>query len=151
MLFNTVVLLAIVAVLCTKVVNAADVSGYWSENDLTKVQQQAKSIAKNSRNNNEIYHALQLLKKFGSLEDSCNCDSVIFASNSAETPLDWFFSKSNSDACGCSVSVPNQVLDGLQDSLSVCYSLINCFWSYHSPFRELLCFSFVYRVVLWPK
>ncbi len=120
MLFNTVVLLAILAVLCAIVVDAADISGFWSEKDIIRVQQRVKTIAQNSHDNREIYHALQLSKKYGDLKGFCACDSILAASSSANTNLDWYFISANSDDCGCSVSVPTDVLESLHINLTVC-------------------------------
>jgi hypothetical protein len=120
MLFNMVVLLAILAVLCTAVVKAADVSGIWSDKDLVRVQQYARSTAQKSTNSRDIYHSFQLLKKFGSLENICQCSTVMAASTPAKSSYDWFWAKANSDECGCSVTVPTHVLDNLEISISVC-------------------------------
>ncbi len=134
-MFITVV--AVLAVLCAAIVDAADLSGYWSDNDLKRVQETAKAICHTSQSNREIYHGLQLLKKFGDAKDVCNCENISSAARGARSVMDWYFVVSNNELCQCSVNAPADILEGIQANLSVsvCHNvpILTCMIEYLFP------------------
>jgi hypothetical protein len=119
MLLNAIVLFVFVAVVTSTV--AADISGYWSKQDLNKIATTARTIAQTSLSSREIHHALQLLKNIPSESNGCSCDNVSAAAKFSKNAQDWYFAMDNSVVCGCNnVEIPKVIFDELENSLEVC-------------------------------
>jgi hypothetical protein len=95
----------------------ADLSGFWSSQDIKRISREAqKTLSTATATSKDIFFALQLIGVSQSLEDYCKCDR--FERPSTNLNQAYYGLKIN-EICGCNHKISSEIISSAQIALTV--------------------------------
>ncbi len=98
---------------------SAELSTYWSSNDVSALKKSASQIASSSSSAGDVYYSLQFLNSFDA-KSSCDCNNIKAVAKASTTAIDAYYALTSGDLCNCGLKSISKKFNDLALISSVC-------------------------------